>query len=74
MFALKSQLFFLEGIGIFLRRKRVLTNGNVCALMTFVYIGKTVTENLPLSDAAESRRLLRAGAEGWGDLIPESVL
>jgi len=31
-------------------------------------------ENLPLLEAPESRRLVRAGAEGFGDLIPESIL
>jgi len=31
----------------------------------------TLTENLPSLDAAESRRLVRAGAKDFGDLIPE---
>ena len=30
--------------------------------------------NLPFAEAAESRRLVRAGAEVQGILIPESVL
>ena len=35
---------------------------------------KALTENLPLSNAAESRWLVQTGADGLGDLIPESVL
>ena len=33
-----------------------------------------MTENLLLLDAAESRRLVQVGAEGWSSLIPESIL
>ncbi len=32
-----------------------------------------MTENSLLSDAAESRRLVQAGADGLSDLIPESA-
>ena len=35
---------------------------------------KTLTENSLSVDAAESRRVVRAGAEALSDLIPESVL
>ena len=41
--------------------------------MTSIYSTKTLTENLLMQDATESRRLVRAGAEGMSDLIPESV-
>lgn len=33
-----------------------------------------MTEILPFSDATESRRAVRADAEGLGSLLPESVL
>ena len=51
-----------------------MTNGPVYGLMTFVYIIKTMTEILLFWDAAESRRMVRAGAEKKSDLLPESVL
>ena len=35
---------------------------------------KTVTEILPFSDVAESRRLVQADTNGLGSLLPESVL
>ena len=36
---------------------------------------KTLTENLSLSSSdPESRRSVRAGADEWDDLVPESVL
>jgi hypothetical protein len=41
----------------------------------YIYIQvKTMTENWLISDAAESRRVVQAGAEDSGHLIPESVL
>ena len=35
---------------------------------------KTVMENLPFLKVSESRRQVRAGTEGFGNLIPESIL
>ena len=35
---------------------------------------KALTENLPFSNAAESRWLVQTGADGLGDLLPESAL
>ena len=44
---------------------REYNNGNIV---------KTLMENLSFREAAESRRLVRAGADGSDDLVPESVL
>ena len=33
-----------------------------------------MTENMPISDVTESRRLVRADTNGFGILLPESVL
>ena len=35
---------------------------------------KTMTENMPSSFVAESRRTVRADTDGFGILLPESVL
>ena len=43
-------------------------------MIKYQHIKKTLMENLSFSDAAESRCLVRTGAEGLDDLIPESVL
>ena len=82
----KSQMFFLCRFIFFYTGEKsrvlpgeiwqncLLTNLPVCGLMTFVYITKTLTE-IPLpSDAPESRRLVRAGADDGCGLLPESVL
>ena len=86
MHIIKCQMVFLVYIGVCRFQpkiensesqnwsRRLLTNGFVCGLMTSIYSTKTLTENLFFLKAAESRRLVRADAEEWNDLIPESIL
>ena len=78
VFILKSKNLFPVQFSILSMAKNwrncLLTNECVCDLMTFVHILKTLTENLLFLKAPESRRSVRAGAEGLGGLLPESVL
>ena len=67
LFCAKSQIFPI--IHFFVDKIKVLWLNSSIPL----YI-KALTENLPPSDAAESRCLVRTGADGLGDLIPELIL
>ena len=67
LFCAKSQIFPI--IHFFVDKIKVLWLNSSIPLYK-----KALTENLPPSDAAESRCLVRTGAGEWEDLVPESVL
>ena len=67
LFCAKSQISAI--IHFFVDKIKVLWLNSSIPL----YI-KALTENLPFSNAAESRCLVRTGADGLGDLIPELIL